>query len=326
MVCTSVKLIEKLDDTDVLEVVIDEVTTALWLYPLADAMSYVGKEVIVSYRNDMYKGAVRQFINTFVEPCKVSVIDRKEGIRLYADNVDNYSNMSFNDIAVGETKNGCILYCIAQRFETSEKAVWVTLTVRDKLFRISRVRLFNYNNKADFTGKYIICALTRNEYGFRTDMVAPANGECPDNYEIRIAEDYVMSYFAKDTVAMAVLNKTDLLHWLRNHMDIEKGYLLVRLADELSICDSLYNLTNSVDIASISHALLADKLYVLKPDSHLSQNALNILLAVGQQWKSPITVMSLIDSSSETDLPEKAVYISIKQLADSVVKANKFAL
>ncbi len=326
MICTNVKRIESLADTDVLEVTIDDTETALWIYPMTDAIQYVGKEVIVSYRNDMYKGNVRQFINTFVEPCKVSVLDRKEGIRLYAEFVDNYSNISFHDIGIGETKNGCIVYCVSQRFETSERAVWITLTVRDKLFRVSRLRLFNYDVKADFTGKYVMCAITRNEYGLRTDMIAPAQGECPDNYEISIAHDYVLSYFADDDTAKALLNGSGLLHKLQEHMDIEKGYLLVRLAVELSLCDSLYNVTNSVDIEAISHTLLADKLFVLKPQSKLSSDARNIILASGVKWKNAVVVMGLLDGSSDLELPERAVYYGIKAMAESVIRANKFVL
>lgn len=323
MICTNVRKIESIADTDVLEVTIDNLTTALWLYPFADALPYVGKEVIVSYRNDMYKGNVRQFINSFVEPCKVMTLDRKEGIRLYADIVDNYSNMSFNDIAVGETKNGCILYCVSQCFETSEKAVWVTLTVRDMLFHIAKLRLFHYNNSNDFTGKYIVCALTRNGYGFRTDMIAPAPGDCTDNYEIKIAEDFVLSYFAEDSAAKAILERTGLLTALKDHMDIERGYLLVRLAMELSMCDALYNITGGIDVASITHALIADKLFVLKPNSQLGFQTRNLVLATGLKWTNPATVLSILDDRSLVEVPEREVYQNIKNVVSSVIKANK---
>lgn len=324
MICTDIKKIDSLQDgSDVLEVTIDNMTNALWIYPMADAVPYIGKEVIVSYRNDMYLGQIRPFVNTFVLPCKVSTLDKKDGIKLYANATDNFSNMSFNDIACGETKNGCIVYCISQKFETSEKSVWVTLLVRDKMFRVAKLRLFHYDKSIDFSGSYIICAMTRNDYGFKTDMVAPAVGECPDNYEIKIAEEFILNYFAGDDAAMQYITKMHLIAYMKDYMDVEKGYIVVRLAQELSLCDALYNITNGVDIKAISHALLADKSFVRNPKSVLSESARNVHAALGHAWPAPEIVLTLLDASCANAPGEKDIYLSIKSTVNNIIRTSK---
>lgn len=324
MICTDVKRVKEIcQGTDLLEVTIDGIETAYWIYSMADAVQYVGKEVIVTYRDDIYNGEVCRFINTFVRPCKVTTLDRSEDIKLYADAEDNYSNMSFKDIALGETKTGCIVYCVSQKFESSDKSVWLTLTVRDKMFRIAKLRLFHYDNMNDFTGKYIMCALTKSEYGLKTDMIVPARGECPDNYEIKIAEEFILNYFAEDQVALSFIQGNNLLEFMHAYVDMEAGYGIVRLAQELSLCHTLYNITGSVNISAIEHALVAEKMFMRNPNSILSKSVRNVCGAINHKWTNPEIVLALLDEACIAPPPEKAIYEHIKLTVDSVIKASK---
>jgi hypothetical protein len=321
--CTDVTLVEKLFSGDLLKVTIDGVTEALWIFDYSEALKFVNEDVIVEYRQDIYKGEMRQFIATFVKPCLVNTLEKEDNIKLYCEQVDNFSNLSFNEIEIGETRPGCIVYCISCEFKSSSAAVWQELVIRDRSMHVAKLRLFDYDNKAaNFAGQYVITELSRNKFGFQSDMISPVQGECPPNPEIDIAEQYIKNFFLTDANAMEYINKYNLLSIMKEHIDYEKGYGLMRLAMELAMIDALKNISNDVDLTSIADAILASHGYEVR-DSVLSHVVNNVLVAANVHWANKQLVLCLLDVESGEDIPERVVMKQIQDTVDALLRVRK---
>lgn len=322
-VCTSINKVSEVNGTDLLEVTIDNTTVAYWFYPLADSMEFLNQEVIVEYRKDIYNGELRQFIKTFTMPTRVNVLDKKETFRLYLDQTDNQANVSFNEIADGESRPGCIVYCTAQEYKASTKATWMELLIRDRSMHVATLRLFDYENReANFEGQYIFCELSKSKYGFQTDRVDPAGGTVTPNPEIDIAQQYIQNYFCDDIVAMDFINKLDFFNKMREHIDYERGYSLVRLADELSICNALSNITNDVNLKTVGHALLTSYGY-LTTNAVFSAMVNNINTAARFAWEDRRAVCLCLDDMLEEHIPEYYTVKQIKGMVDEMLKQRK---
>lgn len=323
-ICTGITLIEKLDNVgDLLKVTIDNTTEAFWFYDYTEALKYLNEDVIVEYRKDVYKGQLCQFIATFVLPNVVQTLSKEDNIKLYCEQEDNNSNLSFSEIQIGETRPGCIVYCTSCEFKSSANAVWQELIIRDKSMHTAKLRLFDYSNKAaDFAGQYVMTELSRNKFGFQSELINPINGEVPPNPEIEIAKTFIRNYFATDSIALSYMTSQNILGHLEESIDYEKGYGLMRLAMELSMVDSLSNTSKDVDLKSIGQALLASRGYLAR-NSVLSSSVNNVILAYNVNWDNKALVLQLLDTLSDSDLPERKVMQSIQSTVNVLLEVRK---
>lgn len=324
MKCTGISKVDCVNGTDVLLVTIDDCEESYWFYSYTEALKYLNKDVIVEYRQDIYKGALHRFIATFVLPVVVTTLDRREGFKLFIDQVDNYSNVSFNDVAIGETLYDARVFCVKSEYKSSANAVWLEMLIRDKSMHVGKLRLFDYDRKdADFTGRYILTELSRNKYGFQTaGSVVDMGLDCKPNPEIELAKQFISTFFAGDTAATSYIDRVNLIEKMRVFIDYEAGYGLMRLAMELSMTEMLYNITNEVDVKAITHALLASYGYVVR-DSKLSKSVNNVMLALRTTWDSYDLVIQLLDESLEDKPCEAQIMHDIRQTVDSILRIRK---
>lgn len=322
--CTDIVLLEHSDSVgDVLNVTINNDTTALWFYNYADALKYVGQNVIVEFRKDIYKGELKQFIATFTLPTVVTTLDKKDGFKLYVDQIDNQASISFSEIADGETAYNCTVLCTAQEFKSSNNSVWMQLTIRDCTMHTATLRLFHpENTDAQFAGKYILTELSRSKYGFKTEKIVPINKEMLSNPEVEIARQYILNYFANDAVAYPYINKTCILDFLSDVVDYEQGYGLMRLAMELAMVESMENITKDVDLTTIGHALLARRGYLTRT-SALSPSVNNVVIAMNYQWTNKQLMLQLLDDALEEKPNEFVVMQSVMNTVDTILAVRK---
>lgn len=324
MICNAITKVEALNGMDVLLVAFDDGTSAYWFYNEALALEFLNKEVIVTFRNDMYKGNVVSVINTFVQPSKVNTVDKRNNIKLFVDQTDNLSNLSFNDIAVGETKVGCLFYCVACQVKSSDKSVWVEMRIRDKSLRVATLRIFNPEQMpGNLAGKYCQASLTKSEYGFQTKSVYEATGECPRNAEIDIARDYVKSYFATDVQANAFMDAVNFMDKMEDVIDYEPGYGLVRMAMELSMCEQLYNVTNSLDVKLMEHAILTSRAHYCT-NMQFSEEVRNVILTIRCKWPNVTKLVAMLDPGSVESRPDEfAVLCRIRETVATILEKKK---
>ena len=323
-ICTSITKINTLSDgTDVLDVVIDNDVHAYWFYDYAKSLEYVNQEVIVEYRKDIYGGQLCTFIATFTMPTKVNTLTKTDNIKLYCDQIDNNANLVFDEIEVGESKMGCIVYCVSQEYKSSANAVWMELLIRDKKMKVAKLRLFDYESKnVVLAGQYVMTSLSRNKYGFQSEMIKPVTGEVVPNPEIDIAKQFILNYFADDIVSMDYINQTNILNFIGEAIDYEKGYGLMRLAMELSMVENLNNISRDVDHIAIGRALLASRGHLMK-QSILSDSFVNINIASRYNWDNRNTVLQLLDFENEKSPREYSVMQSIKDTVDTLINVRK---
>lgn len=322
--CESITVLERTSHYgDLLSVKIDDGTTALWYYTEADAMRYVGQEVIVDYRSDIYKGQMRTFIKTFTIPTVVHTLDRDNDFKLFLEAQDNNSNIVFSEFENGDSKMGCIVFCTQQRYEASEKAVWMELIIRDRTMHTAKLRIFNYENKdAQLAGRYVTGSLVKSKYGFQSREIAPLGGEQTANPEVDLAEQYIKNYFAQDVNAMTYINRTNLLEVLKQHVDYEVGYGLMRMAMELELVSAMRNVTCDVSLQMLSHVILASYGFHIR-SSKLSPSLNNVIIASQYTWPSGTDVTVMLDECAESKPREYALWQNIKQTVNTLLEIRK---
>lgn len=323
-VCTSIEKVDTRDNTDLLRVTIDNAVTAYWFWDYSDSLQFLNQEVIVEYRKDVLDGALTQFVKTFTIPTVVNAIDREDNVKLYIDQEDNNSNFSFNDIKLNETKPGCVFYCTGQEYKSSSSAVWMELLIRDRLMRVAKLRIFDYDNpEADFAGHYVTAELTKSKFGFQTYQAVIAFSKDVPNPEIEIAENFIKNFFSTDVKAMEYINKLQLVENMKSHVDYEPGYGLVRLAMELAMCDSLKNITNVMSVQSVAHVLLTSYGYIAKPKSILSKVVNNVYLAQQVMFDDRRIVVTCLDECLEEHPAEYDIVKNIQRSVDAILRIRK---
>ena len=323
--CTSIEKVSVLSDgTDILRVTIDDAVEALWCYPYADAIQFLDQEVIVDYFQNIYDGQPRQFVKNFVVPRKLNVIEQQETLKLFTYDIDNQSNVNFSDIDPGATQNAAIVYCIAQQIKSSTNAIWLELTIRDRSRKVAVTRIFDFDkSNVDFEGNYLIMDLSHKQnYGFNTTQAAVYPGEFSENPEITVAKQFIQRLFAQDANASAYLGKTLLLDRLNDVVDYERGYAVVRLAQELCLCDQLHNMTYDVDVDSIMYAILCSYGHHITSNG-FSDNMNDTLLAAKFQWPNAQLVIHLLDPGFGDRLNERTIYDNIKATVDNILYIHK---
>lgn len=329
-VCTSiVRMKEVSEDTDILRVEIDNDVKAYMIFNYAESLVFLNKEVIVSYRKDIYEGKIELFINTLTIPVKVTTLDREAGIKLFTDQSDNNSNVSFMDLAPGSTMLGAVMYCISSSYESSDRAVWMELKVRDKAGRVAKLRLFDPEfGVAKFDGMYIKANIKRNDYGLNTKEISLMDLEFPPNPEIQIARTYIENYFIGDADMLAVLQRTKLLDFMQDYVELELGYALLRAAIQLDILSELRNVFNEVNFKAISYAIMMQYGYITKASlAQYSASLRAITFTLQQNLPSDVAALVLmILDEGEPDgkpVPEKAIFNRVLSLANEIIKVKK---
>lgn len=323
-ICTSIKQLEHTQHYgDLLEVTIDNEVTALWFYPYDNAMDYVGQEVIVDYRNDIYDGQMRTFIKTFTLPTEIRTLDKEDEFKLYLDVNDDACNVVFSEFQENTSKMGCIVFCTKQDYKSSDKAVWMELTIRDKTMHTAKMRIFNYENiSAELEGRYIVTSMVKTAFGFQTHEASPLNGDAVANPEVDLAEQYIRNYFSNDVVAMDYVNKTNLLEVMKTHVDYEVGYGLMRMAMELAMIDTLKNISKDVSRKLLSHVVLTSYGYLTRKSS-LSPTFNNVLLASQYRWENRNELTVILDDAAENKPNEYLVWQSVKSMVNTLLEIRK---
>lgn len=326
-VCTSIVKLEVInDEVDMMRVVIDDVTEAYMLGSYGDCVQFIGQEVIVSYRRDVYNGKISTFINTLTVPVKINTLEREDNIKLFCNTEDNNSNVCFADIKEGESMVGAIMYCVETKYESSPNAVWVTYKVRDKAGRIAKVRLFDYEvHNLDYRGMYIKGNIRRTQYGFTTTEVTTLPSDFPINPEVDICRTYIEKYFVGDTYMCSLFERTKLLDFMQNHISEELGYSLVRAAVELDILSELRNVFDDVDFKALSYAIIMRYGYMTKDSlTDYSENLRTLTFVLTNKVPSGLSkkVLMILDDT-DADVPDRGIYRQIVKLADEVIRIKK---
>ena len=328
-ICNSIVKLETKPYGDLLEVKISDGVTALWLYDYTKALEFVGRDVIVSYRQDLMDNIECTFINTFTVPSVVNTLEQASNVRLYVEDSDNKSNVSFRSIKVGEVAYAARTYCLGMEKGSSAAANWVELTLRDACLRTAKCKIFDCDpGDINYVGSYVQCNLRKSKYGLQVDNeseVVLVETVAQENAEIPVCKAFIENFLKqKDPATSTYIENIKLIEHLEKTLDYERGYSIVRLAQELYVSQQLENLTDAVSVTTIIRAIVSRYLYVTIPNNHLSKLVRNVLACTKAGWTDVSTVIACIDDLEETEqCAERKIVNAVIILVDNLIENRK---
>lgn len=298
--------------------------SAYIIWSHADLVQYLNDEVIATFRQDMYNGTIAKFVNTIAKVGVVHTLERSNNVKLYVDVTDNHSNIRFKEIEDGGTAVNAIVYVTDIRFDSSARAEWADLTVMDQARKIAQLRIFSPDSKIqDFKGRYVMCDIRKNRYGLSTDSVVTVDNAFPFSPEVEISERFLMDAFAEDADILTLLAETKFADFAKKVVDLEPGYILVRLAIELDVASELANLVKEVDVDLIKRCLLIEKFNVFQQTSPYRNDIVTFVTASRYKFDHKNEVLLTLYSDEEKFSMERVVLKQVREMADTIINVKK---
>lgn len=298
--------------------------SAYIIWSHADLVQYLNDEVIATFRQDMYNGTIAKFVNTIAKVGVVHTLERSNNVKLYVDVTDNHSNIRFKEIEDGGTAVNAIVYVTDIRFDSSARAEWADLTVMDQARKIAQLRIFSPDSKIqDFRGRYVMCDIRKNRYGLSTDSVVTVDNAFPFSPEVEISERFLMDAFAEDADILTLLAETKFADFAKKVVDLEPGYILVRLAIELDVASELANLVKEVDVDLIKRCLLIEKFNVFQQTSPYRNDIVTFVTASRYKFDHKNEVLLTLYSDEEKFSMERVVLKQVREMADTIINVKK---
>ena len=298
--------------------------SAYIIWSHANLVQYLNDEVIATFRQDMYNGSIAKFVNTIAKVGVVHTLERSNNVKLYVDVTDNHSNIRFKEIEDGGTAVNAIVYVTDIRFDSSARAEWADLTVMDQARKIAQLRIFSPDSKIqDFKGRYVMCDIRKNRYGLSTDSVVTVDNAFPFSPEVEISERFLMDAFAEDADILTLLAETKFADFAKKVVDLEPGYILVRLAIELDVASELANLVKEVDVDLIKRCLLIEKFNVFQQTSPYRHDIVTFVTASRYKFDHKNEVLLTLYSDEEKFSMERVVLKQVREMADTIINVKK---
>ena len=298
--------------------------SAYIIWSHANLVQYLNDEVIATFRQDMYNGSIAKFVNTIAKVGVVHTLERSNNVKLYVDVTDNHSNIRFKEIEDGGTAVNAIVYVTDIRFDSSARAEWADLTVMDQARKIAQLRIFSPDSKIqDFKGRYVMCDIRKNRYGLSTDSVVTVDNAFPFSPEVEISERFLMDAFAEDADILTLLAETKFADFAKKVVDLEPGYILVRLAIELDVASELANLVKEVDVDLIKRCLLIEKFNVFQQTSPYRNDIVTFVTASRYKFDHKNEVLLTLYSDEENFSMERGVLKQVREMADTIINVKK---
>lgn len=326
MKLTKIELLESLgEEQQLMRLAFDDGRdTAYIIWSHANLIQYLNDEVIATFRNDMYNGTVCKFINTLARVGVVHTLERSTNIKLYVDVTDNHSTVRFKDIEDGGTAVNAIVYVVDIRFDSSSRAEWADLTIMDQARKLAQLRVFSPSSKTvDFKGRYVMCDIRRNKYGLSTDSLVTVDNAFPFSPEVEISERFLVEAFAEDTDILHLLAETKFAEFAKKVVDLEPGYILVRLALELDLASEMTNLVKEVDTNLIKRCLLLEKFGIFNQTSPYRRDVVAFVTASKYKYDRKNDVLLTLYSDDARFSMERVILGKVKDTADTIVKVKK---
>lgn len=298
--------------------------SAYIIWSHANLVQYLNDEVIATFRQDMYNGSIAKFVNTIAKVGVVHTLERSNNVKLYVDVTDNHSNIRFKEIEDGGTAVNAIVYVTDIRFDSSARAEWADLTVMDQARKIAQLRIFSPDSKIqDFKGRCVMCDIRKNRYGLSTDSVVTVDNAFPFSPEVEISERFLMDAFAEDADILTLLAETKFADFAKKVVDLEPGYILVRLAIELDVASELANLVKEVDVDLIKRCLLIEKFNVFQQTSPYRNDIVTFVTASRYKFDHKNEVLLTLYSDEEKFSMERVVLKQVREMADTIINVKK---
>ena len=106
-------------------------------------------------------------------------------------------------------------------------------------------------------------------------------------------------------------------------VDLEPGYILVRLALELDIASELSNLVKEVDTNLIMRCLLLEKFGLFQQTSPYHTDIVTFITASKYRFNRKNEVLLALYSDDERFSMERIILRQVREMADTIIKVKK---
>lgn len=326
----SIEAVVNKQNVPLLKVYFLEECSAYMFAEYAESLKYIGHQVIVTIRQEIIEGVISDTIERLTVQTEVTTTSKSNHIKLYSEKFPEIaSNVYFRDIEEGHTKLSCIVFCTSQTFDSNENTNWVKFRIMDKSRRSAYLRIFNPEfDEIDLHGKFILCDLRKSKYGFMTKMAQAVEGlTIETNPEITIARDFLLTELQKDKELLEFIDKSDFLKILTHYNKdevAEPGYMIIRLAKEVSLAKELSDLTPNIDITILIRGLFASKTYCMSSSkSKSSLDFKNMVNISSYQVFRKKAILNCIDSTAEEHCLEAKLVKRIQSLINDISLSDK---
>lgn len=331
-VVKSIEVFDNDGNISILEIEFTDGKKAFMVAEKTSTMRFLNQKVLVTFKQDVMKGKLVDFIHGLTIPQTIVTLEKKENIKLFIEDIpDTAANVMFKDLVDGDLKLNQIVYCDRVEEGASPKATWVEFRILDKKRNIAKLKVFNPERQdySKFIGKYLVCDLRKTKFGFNTQEVhVKENLTISANPEIELAKRYILNTIAEDEALAAAVEKINLLHFMsvyNEEGDLETGYLIVKTAMEVSLASEFRNLSQHIDFNLMRRAFILNKLFVLTDNEEETRSKeLQCILKVGATG-IPLTkkLLSLIESNSKKVLLEREMMNNISSMVKKLLENTK---
>lgn len=330
----NVELVEHIaQKLDLMKIAIDfDVVYAFGDYN--EYIEFLGKEVQYDTRQDVYKGQIITVVASIINKYIVQTINKTEDIKLLTGNTERpVCNFAIGDLPFGDVVYGAICFFSSYTVGKSVKARWFDCTMVDKNGKVFILKIFADRTNGEFTteelldakiGHYVTFDISLTKYGYQTEMINLVDIEVGVAPEVLAAEEILNNAIAKDSVIQNYVSMCDLMNIIKKTMRIELGAEFIYMAAELSLIQSLENISDVYDFQAMRRAVFATRGYLLPHNTEFSKAVLNVTKAARTDMKLDKEVLLMLDPVAEEPASKtKECYYRLCKLAEDTINERR---
>lgn len=319
---------------DYCEVVVEDIPYKLF-GEYEDYIKYLNHRVFYETRPDMYQGSMIEVIANIAEQQIVQTVAETKGIKLIPDNsaLRPICNVSLADIRPNDSLRDVIVYLSDYTVDSSLKATWLDMKVVDMKSKLYNVRYFTKNGAISVADEQVLCnlkghyvkigRLVRTQYGLQAETVILHPIEVVLAPEVAVAEQIINEAAKDDSALIDYITKYNYIQSLRDTIDVEPGFHLVRVATEIILIKSLANVTQMYSEEELVRAAVTSRGYLIDRKNDLSRVVLNVNRVTRSALRGDIALIDCLDVMSEHTSPLKRAYINVANFANFIVDERR---
>ena len=327
--CTFIK---RFGDVDLVEFQIGFDLIKAW-GDFSEYNQLVDKPVWYTTRIDIIDGQSCLVVAQIAEIKKVNVVEKVDNIKLIPiGNKRDICNFSISTIRNGDFIPACVALLCSWESRSSAKTTWIDCKMIDADSREFVLRIFTRNIKEraeksidSWVGKYVSFDLKATQYGYQTEEISPMLEEIVLSPEVEVAKTILMNEIVQDDALISYEKANSLLNILMNTIDGEPGYMLVRMASEIFMINSLENISSNFSTRSMKRAVICSRGYLKPHQKPWSKSMFNTNLAIKvKELGDDTELIAMLDVATEAEIsPTKQLYITIRNMVDDIIKIRR---
>lgn len=333
----SIKLIDTIRPRlDYMEIKIDSVPYKMF-GEYSKVVKYISGTVIYDTVPDVYQGKVIERVVDLTEERVITTTKADSTSKLLPEEkgVSPVCNFDFASLPLGSKQNGVVCYLSSFIENCSDKARWFDLSVVDMRSKVYTLRYFSSfsaatdetrNILSQLIGKYIRVDITYNQYGYQVQQQKEIELHPADvvlKPEVEIACGIIQDACKEDADLSEYMRTFNYIPKMKNIIDIEPGYYLVRVAMEISLINAVSNITDTFIRRALVRAAVTSRGYLIDKKNELSKPILNINKILRSPLQTDVELINILDALSGNTTQTKRMYISIAKFAKYIIEERR---